>query len=300
MKNATPDETYHGMDVLAIHVGDALPTPPYPVRYAVRVAPDLARYLLTFNHAKNRDLRPRKIRAMASDMIADRWLFAPHGLVFDLNGTLNDGQHRLLAIIETGVTLWVVVDFGWPIGVIRAIDRGTSRTTADMLGVDELDNASGLSAGFTRWWQYQRLVGTSRGLAGFDVPTSMEAEATIAADLDAWHEAVNRGSRIYRVLEKGASASAWSAFFRLAAESDPRVAAEFYAELHDGTGSPKSATRQLADWFRRRPMTVTKTGDAREPLELMIRAWNAWLVGKSFAFPRFSGFELSRVRGAKV
>ena len=77
-------------------------------------------------------------------------------------------------------------------------------------------------------------------------------------------------------------------------------AAAFFDELHDGTGTPKSSTRLLADWFRRRPAAVTRTGDSREPMELMVRAWNGWLAGRSFAFPKYRGFEWSRIRSPKA
>lgn len=75
-----------------------------------------------------------------------------------------------------------------------------------------------------------------------------------------------------------------------------RDAERFFDEIADGTGSPGSSTRVVADWFRRRPASATKTGDDREPIEVIIRAFNSWLTGKAYAHPKQRGFALSRVR----
>jgi hypothetical protein len=290
-------ETYHGVPVLEIHVGDVILTPRMPTRYAVHVGPDLARYLLGFNHPANRNAKPRKIRAMAADIRAGCWYLTPQSLVFSTAPLLINGQNTLRAIIESGCMVWIVVDFGWPTEIVDGLDRGTVRTNADTLHFAELPNSSNLAAIATKVWQYDRLVGATRSLAGMDVPSSPEVREIVTSDLAAYEDAARSGKRVYERLDKGGSPSVWGTAYCLIAKAHPERVVAFFDEIAEETGAAGTSTRVLAQWFRRRPAGATKTGDAREPLELIIRAFNAWLLGKSFSFPKWAGFQLGRVRG---
>ena len=51
---------------------------------------------------------------MIADMKAGKFILMPHGIVFLEDGTLADGQHRLLAIVECGIPQEMMVTFGAP------------------------------------------------------------------------------------------------------------------------------------------------------------------------------------------
>lgn len=290
--------TYHGVRTLALRVGDAIPNPRVPERYAVRIYPDLARYLLTFNHPNNRRMRDRKIRGMASDMAAGRWLFTPESLVFTVSGVLVNGQNRLMAVTEMGEDVWLMLDFGWPDEVITVIDRASARTNHDTLKVEGIANAANLASIVTRVWQYDRTVNQTRLWSGLPTPTSAEALGIVMSAPESWQDAAHAAARVYRALDRGGSVSSWGCAYYVIARDHPDKVDAFFDETVEGTGKPKSATRVIADWFRRRPDSATKTGDSREPVEIIVRAFNGWLVDKSFPFPKFKGFALSRVKSA--
>jgi len=293
-----PIDTYHGIPVLRLHVDDPIPTPRAPQRFAVCVTPDLARYLLTFNHPDNRRLRDRKVKAMASDMGGGRWLFTPESIVFTISAIMANGQNRLMAVTETGEPVWLMIDFGWPDDIITVIDRGSARTNHDTLKVSGVANASDLASIVTKVWQYDRTVTQTRSWSGLPTPTSAEALGIVMADADNWQDAAHAARRLYRALDKGGSISSWGSAYYIIGRDHPDKVERFYDEIVDGSGRPGSATRVLADWFRRRPDSATRTGDPREPVELIIRGFNGWLADKSFPFAKFKGFPLSRVRSA--
>jgi hypothetical protein len=100
----------------------------------VTITPELARQWLKLNIDNPRgsynDLRARE---MAHAMRQGRWVEdAPCGIVFDEQGRLCDGQHRLHAIIyaDRPVTMWVFRDV--PNAARAVIDRGQSR---DLRGI---------------------------------------------------------------------------------------------------------------------------------------------------------------------
>ena len=293
---ATEPDLYHGVPVLPLKVGDPIPTPRAPERYAVRVYPDLARYLLGFNPEHNRSVRPGKVAAYSSDMRDGLWWFTPESIVFSASGVLQNGQHRLVAVSEYGSDVWMMFDFGWPEGLINALDRGAPKNSKDALSHQQAASATTLAGAINLMARYEAVVGQTRGFSGLVAPSTMRAMETYHADVDGWQTATRVGKRVYDSLDKGFGASVWATAYRLIAEAHPDRVDEFFEAVCKGTEPAGSATRQLADWARRRPMTATRTGDTREPLEIIIRAFNAWRVGRSMAFPKAVGFTLSRVK----
>lgn len=296
VKKPATVRTYHGFVILDLRVDDKLPSPRKPERYAVEVYPDLARYLLTFNHPQNRTFRRRHITKYATDMKAGDWHLTPESLVFSTDGVLQNGQNRLMAVTEYGGPVWMLIDFGWPEDIISAIDRGAGRTNADAFRHANIANANNIAAAINRWSAYRVTVGSVRSWSGMVAPTASQAEALFEADAEAWAQAVHRGDLIYKALDKGLSTSLWAAAYMVIRDAAPDRVDEFFDELHEGSGRPRTPTRVLRDWCMRRPITVTRSGDNREPFELIVRAFNAWVIGRSFSPVRQPGFILSKVK----
>lgn len=100
----------------------------------VLVTPDKAKNWLRSNTI-NRDVRQSHVDRLASDMASGRWLVTHQGVAFNCDGTLLDGQHRLLAIIQSGTSQWMCVTNGLPANSISAIDDHQKRSTADSLKI---------------------------------------------------------------------------------------------------------------------------------------------------------------------
>ena len=71
---------------------------------------------------------------MADDMRAGRFVVTHQAIAFDAKGNLIDGQHRLRAVIMSGVTVTMQVAFDCEIGVGAPIDIGIRRSTSFILG----------------------------------------------------------------------------------------------------------------------------------------------------------------------
>lgn len=290
-------ETYHGLPVLTLHVGDPIPTPPSPVFYAMRITPDLARYLLTFNHPNNRKRRERKITGYAADMTDGYWRLTHEALAFSVSAVLQDGQNRLMAVTVYGEPVWFLVTFGWPDETIYVVGRGSPRNNTDALHIDAMPSATTVSAAVTKAWQYSKTVGTRRRWSGMSTPSSEWTRSLITKHPEEWLEITRAGIRAYNRLDKAWGAAIWAAGYYIVWGASTRELVEaFYEEVIEGTGSPRSATRTLADWARRRPASRTSSGDEREPIELIVRAFNAWRAGRSLTMVRQPNFELSRVK----
>lgn len=289
-------DAYHGVPVLRLHVDDPIPNPRAPERYAVPVHPDLARHWLTLNHPENRKAKPKAVKRYVRDMRNGWWVFAPEPLIFSQGGVLQNGQNRLLAVAESGVTVWLMVDFGWPEDLIQRIDRGASRTNADALSMEGIASATTLSGAYSFVVKYGNTVGTPLRW-GQVLPTASEALEAYREDSDRWHAAILGGRRAYDSI-RGLGPSTWTAaHFIIAGVRGIEEVDRFYNELVEESGEAGSATRRLKSHYLRRKLTDTVTGDPREPMENIVRAFNAWTTGKPVGFVRVGGaFVLSAVR----
>ena len=79
-------------------------------------------------------------------MEAGKWAENAEAIKFATDGTLLDGQHRLMAIGLSGVTLRMLVATGLPRTTQETMDDGRKRTLADALTLRGERNPSVLSA----------------------------------------------------------------------------------------------------------------------------------------------------------
>ena len=78
-----------------------------------------------------RRVRQNKIRLLSRQILEGRWKLTPHGLVFDRDGRMIDGQHRCTAIVATNRPLAMRVTFNAPAETFLALDGGISPKTLD-------------------------------------------------------------------------------------------------------------------------------------------------------------------------
>lgn len=98
----------------------------------VLVTPLVAKALLTFN-TKNRPLNRRKVNLWAKKMLAKQWNEQTNDMIcFALTYVLINGQHRLHAIVETGVSLLLNISTNMDEEAGKTMDLGKGRTAGDI------------------------------------------------------------------------------------------------------------------------------------------------------------------------
>lgn len=100
-----------------------------------KITPEMAARYLESNRV-NRSFRHVRAETLARAMTRGEWALNGDAIRFYENGDLADGQHRLSAIVETGVTIESFVIRGLKSDTSATIDKGAPRTTADNLVID--------------------------------------------------------------------------------------------------------------------------------------------------------------------
>ena len=86
----------------------------------------------------NRKQRRGHAEIMAADMREGRWVETHEPIAMSVDGNLIDGQHRLAAVVLSGVGqwFWVAVYDTHQTAIGLPIDCGVRRNTSDLLGLD--------------------------------------------------------------------------------------------------------------------------------------------------------------------
>lgn len=106
------------------------------------ITPAIAKSLLENHNEGNRNLREQKVIFYAAQMLRGEWSLNGESIIIDNTGRVIDGQHRLAAIVKSGVTLQVVVVRGVSPDGFTTIDTGLNRTTADVFQMSNICDAS--------------------------------------------------------------------------------------------------------------------------------------------------------------
>jgi len=107
---------------------------------------------------QNRPIHQSQVTVYASDMKAGMWGRHHQGIAFDKAGILMDGQHRLWAVIESGVTVMMPVTWGLDREAQLTIDSGLKRSTADVAAIAGFEGVRPMHVGVVK--------ALARGVAG--------------------------------------------------------------------------------------------------------------------------------------
>lgn len=111
----------------------------------VTVTPEIAAAWLDKN-TDNRKIAKRLVGAFSRDMTNRKWQLTGDSIKFATDGTLIDGQHRLMACKESGRPFDTLVVYGLPHKLKSVVDTGKSRSATDVMAMNNISNPSGTAA----------------------------------------------------------------------------------------------------------------------------------------------------------
>lgn len=244
------------------------------------ISPEKAEKLLEKN-INNRNVSVRSVNLYAKMMQAGDWQEdSPQGIAIGVDGTIVDGQHRLMAIVKSKVTvsMWVATDV--PNNVIHYLDTGSKRTHQDVFKIMDIANAHNVSAGVK---QYISLKNNYTAVNS-TVVMSIYAEEILREyekNPDFWQDSHGICTKWYKKSNNLAGVAfilGWFAYFNSVNKVD---AALFFDKIFLGTGSftEKDPCKQIRDVLLRNKTEAKKTIKGTHLSAIFVKAWNQYRTG---------------------
>jgi len=101
------------------------------------ITPGQAKRILTENNGRNRPLSQSHANRMAKLITDGDFKLTHQGIAFNCDGTLIDGQHRLWAVVISGIATEFMVTRGLPADARDSIDLGRKRDARDVIFFDD-------------------------------------------------------------------------------------------------------------------------------------------------------------------
>ena len=256
------------------------------------IGPDQAKALLSSN-IKNRDLSQSFVNRYAADMLNHNWSDDVSMIRVDEEGNLQDGQHRLEAVVQSGTTQSFVVAENCPVEDFKKLDLGRGRTSRDALTVLGYKRPRIMSGAIrlVSLWNRGKLTEstvkyqTESGTPNVNSHLSKADTIIQAIEYAKKHPMVNPliesacgFQKSFRIVP----ASVFGAFLFKANElgdTTTDFAKEFLAEFVDCNGKPGTATHSLFTKLVQQSKQNINYGLPNR-LALFVVAWNAWIKGK--------------------
>jgi hypothetical protein len=247
----------------------------------VAITPEIAKRLLELNDG-NRPINERLIAEISADIENNRWELNGETIVVSSVGLLNDGQHRLEAVLRTQKTIQSAIMFGVVRESRMTVDMGRQRTAANFLAMSGATHATH-SASITKLLILFESNIYDAGRGGVNNPTKQAIRLyyknhrkEIIAAIDAL-----KGEKFTRNVGMTPLAVAHIITNRANKED----AAVFFSRALTGV-SIKQNDPIL--FLRQRFMEKNVGLRTHERLETLLRYWNAWKSGRkiSKAIPR--------------
>jgi hypothetical protein len=236
------------------------------------ISPHKAAELLKFNHS-NRRMIPNHLNRLISEMLNGDWRVT--GDTIKLNGErLLDGQHRLEAVVRSGVTIWSYVARNVDTDAFDMIDTGRSRQGGDVLSALGYHNVFLTASSARMVWYFEHRISRLDGAVSNHAIVNCVKRHD---DLPAFVSDINS----HNFCKTGAVAGAL--YWLMLAD---RIKADDFidgftrgAELK--ITSPIYVLRERV--INDRLLRATKTGRQRL-VAMVFRTWDNWLEGRAASY----------------
>jgi hypothetical protein len=246
------------------------------------ITPEIASSWLIKNK-NNRPLSSYWVDTLSTAMQKGEWKYNAEAIKFDENGCLLDGQHRLSAVVKSGVTIQALVVYGLEPEVFITLDQGRKRTTRDDLALNGIHNTSNIAAALRfvaaedagSMGKVKAKLSRTEALRIFEKHPKLELSASYAAGKD----------KAFRKLISGAIGTYCHYKF---SSINPHEANQFFESLANGADlAADSPILQLRNYLIRNQ--ISHSDDARIfGVGIIIKAWNLWRKNKPCQVLRFN------------
>ena len=268
----------------------------------VLVTPEYAKRLLEKNIA-NRPLGKTIVDWYAYQMKLGQWTVSGQTISISDKDELIDGQHRLHAIIKSGVSLWFTIAYNVPSGSFINYDNLKSRSAKDALAIEKIPNSTNIA---TMINAYNSIVVNSLSSLGFGFIigemstrgglrkdksrfTNKEVLDLYHSNSDLWQEVYKNAASFYKSKPIFKISQLGSIMYYLINDKmhDKAKVFEFFRQLHTNENVTNKTIFYLREKLIDDAMSQYKM-IPRMKYVFLVKTWNAYVAGKEFKQFKYS------------
>jgi hypothetical protein len=254
------------------------------------ITPEIAKAMLELSNLagmKNRAISKKNILFLAQQMTAGRFAYNGEPIIIASNGAVLDGQHRLHAVVFSGITITTEVVEGVDPAAFATIDTGRARTGGDALSIAGVPNQTCVASIALKWIAYS----SGRYHYNNSEPKTSNTQLVefVMENLDDLSWAARFADRVRKSTRLASQSVAGSAVYFAARASDRQRAIAFFEPAMEGLGlSPKTPAAALHT-----RLINASQGRAKTPGAVLLAccavAWNAHVKGSRLTLVKFDG-----------
>lgn len=243
------------------------------------ITPSMARKMLEKN-TMNRPVNNDNLDALAKEMVRKNFYLTGESIKIAKDGTLLDGQHRLMAIVKSGLAVKMFIIRGLENDSFKYMDTGRTRQASDVLAIEGVKNATKIAAmvkfvvNFKRGHYSASSAGKTRGKFKL---TNADVSEFVAKHKRSLEDSYGFGFAKGRRLISGVVVASLHYIFKAINEREADI---FINQLVEGTGLTKESPifmcreKFILDNRSKRKMPP------KEKLALICKAWNLFRTNK--------------------
>lgn len=240
------------------------------------VTPEMASVWLK-NNPRNRNLNTKTVDDLARAMAAGEWALNGEAVKLSVHDQLLDGQHRLAAVVKSGVAVDMLVVTGLENWTQDTMDTGRKRTTADVFAIHGESLTNVLAAVAKRAWMWEQ---GNHKFANYSTPSTLELMEMLE-QFPSLRRSAEVGVRVNHSY-RAAGASVTGTAHHILHRVDQDAAAEFFAKVSSGAGlEPEEHPILTLRKRLQRDRDQNKRYVFHVGVGLYIRTWNAYREGRT-------------------
>lgn len=262
---------------------ESIPVTPALSAEVLTITPALAEQFLAKN-THNRNPKASNLKKVVRALTNGEWKLNGEAIKIAHDGTILDGQHRLLAVVQSGVPMTTLVIRGLDPETQETMDGGSPRTAADALKLRGESNFTTLASVAKKICTYNAAGLRAATGTAFTITT-----AEILATVDSTpgiRETARYANNV--ATGTGMTASIVGLLFHIFSAIDADDATFFFDRFHDGEmlakGNPIYELRRSLENVKSVRGEKSQTFIAA----VTIKAWNKYREGESVSLLKFT------------
>jgi hypothetical protein len=267
----------------------------------IRVTPEIAENILNLNK-KNRTIKETNLNLIMRQIERGEW-DSENGEVISItkDWILSNGQHRLQAIINTGISTDIYFLFGVSKNAIFTVDTGSNRTAKDLLTIEGFKYPDKIG-GYIKLKQ-----GLSEGNNRLHARKNMSNQEVLKiakANEQYIYDIINRSLQFYNKCGY-ISPNDYTTFYDMFREVSEVDAEEFFDYFTNGAQylDKHHPISKLNSILHKDKKSLGKKFSSAEKRAMIVIAWNNFYTGKHYVknlrwdnrkeFPKIKGLDYS-------